>query len=58
MAVSIMLSPEAIWGYDKVTAAYSEKPKESWGRIFEHVKDMYPEAEDAEVVRLIGKCPD
>ena len=58
MPVSIMLPPESIWGYDKVTAAYSEKPKESWNRIFEHVKDMYPEAEGADIIRLIGKCPE
>ena len=29
MAVSVLLPPESIWGYDKVTAAYSEKPKKS-----------------------------
>jgi len=56
MAVSIMLPPESIWGYEKVTAAYSEKPKESWDRIFEHVKKMYP-ADDADIIRLIGKAP-
>jgi len=58
MAVSIMLTPESIWGYDKVTSAYSQKPKESWNRIFEYVKDMYPEAEDTDIIRLIGKSPD
>lgn len=58
MAVSIMLPPESIWGYDKVTAAYSEKPEESWNRIFEHVKEMYPGADDAEIIRLIGNNPD
>lgn len=58
MAVSIMFPPESIWGYDKVKAAYSEKPKESWSRIFEHVKEMYPETDDAGIIRLIGKAPD
>lgn len=57
MAVSIMLPPESIWGYDKVTAAYSEKPVESWNRIFEHVKEMYPEADNADIIRLIGNKP-
>ena len=55
MAVSIMLPPESIWGYEMVTAAYSEKPEESWNRIFTHVKEMYPGADDAEIIRLIGK---
>ncbi len=41
-----------------MTAAYSEKPKESWNRIFDHVKEIYPEAADADIIRLIGKAPD
>ena len=57
MAVSIMLPPESIWGYDRVTAAYSEKPKESWNRIFEHMKEMYPKADETDIIRLIGKIP-
>ncbi|MBR5406659.1 MAG: hypothetical protein IK111_03340, partial [Lachnospiraceae bacterium] len=54
MPVSIMLPPESIWGYDKVTAAYSEDPDESWNRIFGHVKEMYPEADDTDIIKLIG----
>ena len=57
MAVSILLPPEAIWGYEKVTAAYSEKPKKSWDRIFEHVKELYPAASDKDIIRLIGAPP-
>ena len=57
MAVSIMLPPESIWGYDRITEAYSEKPKESWNRIFGHVKEMYPGADDTDIIRLIGKSP-
>ena len=57
MAVSIMLPPESIWGYEKVTAAYSEQPAESWNRIYEHVREMYPEADDRAIIRLIGKAP-
>jgi hypothetical protein len=57
MPVSIMLPPESIWGYDMVTTAYSEKPEESWKRIFEHVKEMYPGADDAGIIRLIGNKP-
>ena len=58
MAVSIMLPPESIWGYETVTAAYSEKPNESWDRIFGHVKEMYPGADDPEIIRLIGNKPE
>ena len=58
MAVSILLPPESIWGYDKVTSAYSEKPKKSWDRIFRHVKEMYPCADEKDIIRLIGKAPE
>ena len=57
MAVSILLPPEAIWGYERVTATYSEKPKKSWNRIFEHVKELYPAASDKDIIRLIGAPP-
>ena len=57
MAVSILLPPESIWGYEAVTAAYSEKPRESWNRIFQHVKKMYPAADENDIIRLIGKNP-
>ena len=55
MAVSILLSPEALWGYDRVTAAYSESPKASWDRIFQQVKKLYPQASDAAIKKVIGK---
>ena len=57
MAVSIMLPPESIWRYETVTSAYSEKPKDSWNKIFEHVKDMYPTTDDKDIISLIGKAP-
>ena len=57
MPVSIMLPPETVWGYDKVTTAYSQKPVDSWNRIFMHVKEMYPDADDADVIKVIGKPP-
>lgn len=58
MPVSIMLPPEKIWGYDAVTSAYSESPKASWDRIFTHVREMYPVAEEKDIIRLIGKAPE
>ena len=58
MPVSILLPPESIWGYDEVTAAYTEKPKESWDRIYQHVKEMYPDAEKTDIIRVIGKAPE
>ena len=57
MTVSIPLTPEAMWGYDRVTAAYSEPPAKSWDRITEHVKSLYPDAPEREIEKLIGKRP-
>ena len=58
MAVSVMLPPEKLWGYDRVTSAYSEKPSVSWERLVNHVKEMYPGADEKDIVRLIGKRPE
>ncbi|MBR2256471.1 MAG: hypothetical protein IJ899_03830 [Blautia sp.] len=55
MAVSVMLPPEAIWGYETVTQAYSEKPAESWKRIVSRVKERFPAADEKDIIRLIGK---
>ena len=57
MTVSIPLTPEAMWGYDRVTAAYREAPEKSWERIMEHVKSLYPDAPEREIEKLIGKRP-
>ena len=57
MAVSIMLPPESIWGYEQVTAEYKEKPEESWKRLIDRVKELFPRAEENDIVRLIGKNP-
>jgi hypothetical protein len=57
MPVSVMMSPEAVWGRNVVTAAYKEKPDESWMRIFEHIKELYGESDDAAIIKVIGKKP-
>ena len=58
MAVSIPMTPEAIWGYEMVTSCYKEKPEASWKRITDHVKDMYPQADERDIIRLIGGRPE
>lgn len=57
MPVSVMLPPEAVWGYETVTAAYSEQPERSWQRIVERLQELYPEADEKEIIKLIGKKP-
>ena len=55
MPVSILLPPEAVWGYDLVTSAYNETPKECGRLIAEHIRTMYPEAEEKEILNMVGK---
>ena len=56
MPVSVLMTPESIWGYDLLTSAYDEAPAASWDRIFAHVKARFPAPDDA-ICRLIGKRP-
>ncbi len=57
MAVSVMLPPEAVWGYEAVTAAYNESPAESYDRIVSRVIEKFPDAREGDVIRLIGRRP-
>lgn len=52
--IAVYCTPEHLWGYDYVTSLYSEEPKESALRIFAHVKERYPEAEDRHLRRVLG----
>ncbi len=55
MPVSIPIPPEVIWGVNKVTSAYKEDPEKSRQKLIKHVKELYEEADDAEIIKLIGK---
>ncbi len=55
MAVSVMLPPEKIWGYDMVTSAYTEEPDKSRQRVMERVCKLCPGADERTVTKLIGK---
>lgn len=57
MPVSVMMTPESIWGYERVTSAYGEAPADSWQRIFDRARELCPRAEAADIVKLIGKRP-
>lgn len=57
MPVSVMLPPEAVWGYDLVTSAYSEQPVKSWEKIIKHVKELFGHADEGDIIKLIGKRP-
>lgn len=53
MPVSVYAKPEELWGYDMVSSAYGEEPSESWKRIFDHVKKMYPQADEKQIRKLL-----
>ena len=55
MPVSVMLPPEAIWGYELVTSAYKEAPEVSLDRIVNHVKTRFPYADQKAIEKLIGR---
>ncbi len=57
MAVSVLLPPETIWGYERVTSGYKETPAASWTAICGRVEDYFPKAEDDAIIKLIGKRP-
>ncbi len=57
MPVSVMLPPEAVWGYEAVTKAYDESPAVSYDRITGRIKDMFPGADDPAITKMIGKRP-
>ncbi len=49
MPVSIYATPEQLWGYDRVTAAYQEPPKASWERILRQIRSQFPEATEEQL---------
>ena len=55
MPVSILLPPEAVWGYDAMTAAYGEAPEVSAKRIAEQIRKHWPDADEKAVWRMVGK---
>ncbi|MCR5178028.1 MAG: hypothetical protein K6C95_03485 [Lachnospiraceae bacterium] len=57
MAVSVLLPPEALWGYERVTSAYSESPADSYDRIMARIMEKFPGAKDEAVRKMIGKRP-
>ena len=57
MPVSILQPPEAVWGYETVTKCYDEKPGESWDRITERLQELFPDSEENEIIRVIGRRP-
>lgn len=51
--VAVYATPEHLYGYDFVTSAYKEQPSESRDRIFAHVREVCPTAEEKQIQKLL-----
>lgn len=52
--IAAVETPETKWGYDHIATGYSEAPEESWSRITGRVKAYFPDAQDAEIRKILG----
>ena len=53
-SIAIVATPEAVFGEELVTAAYGEEPATSWERIFEHTRELYPDADEKDIRKVLG----
>ena len=53
-ATAVYCMPEKIFGYSHVTKAYKESSEESWQKIFHHILEIYPVAEEKQIRKVFG----
>ncbi len=52
--VSVYSTPEWLWGYDHIAAAYKEEPKESGKRIFQKIRQSFPGVSEKQLMKVLG----
>lgn len=52
--ISVYATPEALWGYDHVTSAYSLEPARSKELVYEQVRKHFPAAAQATLQTVLG----
>ncbi len=52
--VSVYSTPECLWGYDVVSAAYKEEPEESRDKIFRQIGQNFPAASREAILKVLG----
>ena len=52
-SIAVYCTPEHLFGDELVYSAYKEEPTESFTRILEHMKELYPEAKEKDIIRVI-----
>ena len=51
--IAVYTMPETIWGYEMLSAAYTEEPAFSRARITEHIQTVYPIATEQQIKSLL-----
>lgn len=52
--IALYTTPEAIWGYDAVTACYKEAPEVSKEKIYDYARQQFPAATEAQLKKVLG----
>lgn len=52
--IALYTTPEAIWGYDAVTACYKEAPEVSKENIYDRARQQFPAATEAQLKKVFG----
>lgn len=52
-SIAVMQTPEDAFGSEIATAAYSEKPEESFEKILRHLKTLLPEADEKALLQIL-----
>lgn len=52
MQIALYSTPESMWGYDMVSSAYCFDPEKSKELIFKKIRQLCPDAEDKQIIRL------
>lgn len=51
--IAIYCTPEHLWGYEEISRGYKREPEESKKLVFDHVKAMWPDADDKQIARFM-----
>ena len=57
LPVSVYATPETVWGYERVTAAYPEEPEVSARQILDRIRSFCPDASPVQMERTLGRLP-
>lgn len=52
--ISVYTTPEVLWGYEHITSAYVEAPAISRERIVGRIREMFPDANEAQIKKVLS----